>query len=48
MKDHEHRQGEYDMHEDPLHTARGIAWGIVIGSCMWAVLIGAYFLWLAN
>lgn len=30
-------QGE----DDPLAPAKGIALGVVLGACMWAVIIGA-------
>ena len=42
------RDDEWEDSGDPLRTARGIAWGLVIGSIMWAAIITGFVLWLAN
>lgn len=45
MRDYDQRE-EHGMREDPLRTARGIAWGVAIGTVLWGVIIGIFMLWI--
>jgi|GEM_PF-1885880 len=49
MSEHKQPEEQRDLlHEDPLRVARGIAWGVILGSAMWAIIIGVFLLWIIN
>ena len=36
------------VHGDPLRAARGIAWGVVLGTLLWTVAIGIFVYWVVK
>lgn len=41
-------RGTDPLQRDPLRIARGIAWGIIIGSSMWVLVIALVVLWIKH
>lgn len=48
MLDDKRHEDDDMLHEDPLRIARGIAWGVIIGSAIWAVIIGLFVMWIID